>query len=165
MYRNAQRLLTLINQFLDFRKLESGKMQLKPVRQDLVAFLKNTSAAFDFKAAEKNIEFLVSATPQKIIMGFDADIVGKVLYNLLSNAFKFTPPGGTIRVIIRAESEAPDNVMISVSDTGIGIEVENLEKVFHPFYQVETDEQHSGTGVGLALTKELVELHQGSIHA
>ncbi len=163
MYRNAQRLLMLINQFLDFRKLESGKMKLHPQRQDIVSFVKNTAAAFDYKAQEQHITFSVKATPQSVVMGFDADVAGKVLYNLISNAFKFTPHGGTIEVSIIAESETPAEVILSVTDNGRGIPADKIDKVFEPFFQVEGDGQHSGSGVGLTLTKELVDLHKGKI--
>lgn len=163
MYRNAQRLLTLINQFLDFRKLESGKMKLHPQRQDIVAFVKNIAAAFEYKAQEQHIAFSVKTTPQSVIMGFDADVAGKVLYNLISNAFKFTPQGGTIDIRVIAESETPEEVILSVTDNGRGIPADKIDKVFEPFFQVEGNLQHSGTGVGLSLTKELVDLHQGRI--
>lgn len=163
MYRNAQRLLSLINQFLDFRKLESGKMELNSQRQDIVAFVRNTAGAFDFQAQERNITFMVTADPPDIMMGFDADVVGKVLYNLLSNAFKFTPEGGSISVDVKRERETPGSVVLTVTDTGSGIPAEKLDKIFDPFFQLPGDLQHSGTGVGLSLTKELVTLHKGSI--
>jgi len=163
MYRNAQRLLALINQFLDFRKIESGKMQLQPQRQDLVAFVRNTAAAFSFKAQEQHISFDVIAEPAAIQFGFDSDVTGKILYNLVSNAFKFTPAGGTISVNITAYNEAPESVEITVSDTGLGIPADKLDKIFDPFFQVESAQQHAGTGVGLSLTRELVALHKGTI--
>lgn len=163
MYRNAQRLLALINQFLDFRKIESGKMQLHPVRQDLVAFVRNTAAAFNFKAEEQNIQFEVMAEPSVIQLGFDQDVTGKILYNLISNAFKFTPVGGSISVNVTAAKETPESVKITVADTGLGIPADKLDKIFDPFFQVEGAQQHAGTGVGLSLTRELVALHNGTI--
>lgn len=164
MYRNAQRLLALINQFLDFRKIESGKMQLQPSRQDLVIFVKNTAAAFNFKAQEQHINFEVTAEPSAIRFGFDSDVTGKILYNLISNAFKFTPAGGNISVKVTAGNEAPESVQIVVADSGLGIPADKLDKIFDPFFQVEGAQQHAGTGVGLSLTKELVALHKGTIH-
>lgn len=163
MYRNAQRLLALINQFLDFRKIESGKMQLNPGRQDLVAFIRHTAAAFNFRAEEQQIDFKVAAKPLVIQFGFDSDILGKILYNLISNAFKFTPAGGRITVMVAAENENPEVIEIVVTDTGQGIPPDKLDKIFDPFFQVETAQQHAGTGVGLSLTKELVALHKGLI--
>ncbi len=163
MHRNAQRLLALVNQFLDFRKIESGKIQLKPQRQNLAAFLKNTAAAFDFRAEEQGIHFSVHTQPQFITMGFDADVTGKILYNLLSNAFKFTPSGGTIKVQATAADENPQTVEIIVSDTGLGIPADQLDKIFDPFFQVEGTQQAAGTGVGLSLTRQLVALHRGTI--
>lgn len=163
MYNNSQRLLTLLNQFLDFRKLESGKINLKPQSGDVVAFIRNTAAAFELKASQQQIDFKVTADPGTSVIGFDADVLGKILYNLLSNAFKFTPAGGQIVVDVKAASEVPDEVAITVTDTGKGIPAENLDQVFEPFFQVERTEQHAGTGVGLSLTKELAELHKGCI--
>ncbi|MCH5714862.1 hybrid sensor histidine kinase/response regulator [Niabella hibiscisoli] len=163
MYRNAQRLLALINQFLDFRKIESGKMQLQPQRQDLVAFVRNTAAAFSFKAQEQQIQFDVKAEPAVIQFGFDSDVTGKILYNLVSNAFKFTPAGGSISVKVMADSLDPEFVEIIVADTGLGIPADKLDKIFDPFFQVESAQQHAGTGVGLSLTRELVALHKGTI--
>lgn len=163
MYRNAQRLLALINQFLDFRKIESGKMQLQPSRQDLVAFVRHTAAAFNFRAGAQQIDFQVEARPSVIQFGFDADILGKILYNLISNAFKFTPAGGRVIVTVTGETAPPGLIEIVVADTGLGIPPDKLDKIFDPFFQVETVQQHAGTGVGLSLTRELVALHKGSI--
>ncbi|WP_346236658.1 hybrid sensor histidine kinase/response regulator transcription factor [Niabella insulamsoli] len=163
MYRNAQRLLTLINQFLDFRKIEAGSMQLNARYQDWVVFIKNIAAGFDFKAEDQEIEFEVASKPDKIMMGFDTDVAGKILYNLISNAFKFTPRGGHIKVSIAAANEKPESVEIRVSDDGIGIAPDKVEKIFDPFFQADAGHQQTGTGVGLSLTKELVELHKGKI--
>lgn len=161
MYRNAQRLLVLINQFLDFRKIESAKMPLQPLRQDLALFVRDTAAAFSFNAQRQHIRFEVTAVPDSIQFGFDPDIMGKILYNLVSNAFKFTPAGGTISVQVKAGSDAPESVEITVADTGLGIPADKLDKIFDPFFQVEGAKQHAGTGVGLSLTRELVVLHKG----
>lgn len=165
MYRNARRLLGLINQFLDFRKLESGSLHLHVTRQDMVAFVRNIMEAFEFHARKRNIQFLFETNKDEIVFGFDADVVGKVLYNLISNAFKFTPEGGRIAVAITANPEKPDQLLLIVSDNGIGIPSELTTRIFEPFYQVESSERKNtgGTGVGLSLTKELVTLHNGSI--
>ena len=163
MHRNARRLLALINQFLDFRKLESGSLHLHATRQDMVTFVRNIMGAFEFQARQRNIQFPLETNRGEIVFGFDADVVGKILYNLISNAFKFTSEGGRIAVTITAESA--DQLVLTVSDNGIGIPEELTTKIFEPFYQVESSERiHAGgTGVGLSLTKELVTLHKGSI--
>lgn len=163
MHRNARRLLALINQFLDFRKLESGSLHLHATRQDVVTFVRNIMGAFEFQARQRNIQFPLETNREEILFGFDADVVGKILYNLISNAFKFTSEGGRIAVTITAEG--PDQLILTVSDNGIGIPAELTAKIFEPFYQVESSERiHAGgTGVGLSLTKELVTLHKGSI--
>ena len=166
MRRNAARLLALINQFLDFRKIESGNLQLRATRQDLVAYLKNTVAAFEYKAQQKKIQLQFEANQPSIVMGFDTDIIEKILYNLLSNAFKFTPENGIISVSLSAASAVPDEVMLTVKDTGIGIPADMLTKVFEPFYQVDGGKHSTGgTGVGLSLTKELAILHKGKVEA
>src|SRR5690606_27515088 len=102
--------------------------------------------------------------PQKIMLGFDTDVTGKILYNLISNAFKFTPQGGAVRIVLAAGAEEPAYADITVADTGVGIPADKLDKIFDPFVQLEGAQQHAGTGVGLSLTKELVALHKGTIH-
>lgn len=165
MHRNARRLLSLINQFLDFRKLESGNLHLHATRQDMVAFVRNIMGAFEFQARKRNIQFPLETNREEIVFGFDADVAGKILYNLISNAFKFTGEGGRIAVAITTSADNPDQLVLTVSDNGIGIPPELTAKIFEPFYQVESsDRMHAGgTGVGLSLTKELVTLHKGGI--
>ncbi|GAB3028207.1 two-component regulator propeller domain-containing protein [Niabella terrae] len=163
MHRNAQRLLALINQFLDFRKIEAGKMPLHPQRQDIAAFIKNTAAAFDFKATQQQIQFNVETSPEEIQMDFDADLVGKIMYNLVSNAFKYTRKDGRITISVQADSALPDQVRITVRDNGVGIPQKDLPHIFDPFFQSGKNQQEPGTGVGLSLTRELVQLHQGII--
>ncbi|MCU7550641.1 ATP-binding protein [Chitinophagaceae bacterium LB-8] len=165
MHRNARRLLGLINQFLDFRKLESGNMPLHITRQDIVAFVRNIMAAFEFQAQQQDINFTFQTDIEALEFGFDADVVDKILYNLLSNAFKFTSVGGRITVSLAAASENPGQVVLSVRDNGVGIPANLIGQIFEPFYQVASKEHNNsgGTGVGLALTKELVTLHKGII--
>lgn len=165
MHRNARRLLALINQFLDFRKLESGSLHLHATRQNMVAFVRNIMSAFEFQARQRNIQFQLETNREEILFGFDADVVGKILYNLIANAFKFTSEGGRITVAITAAAENPEQLVLTVSDNGIGIPAELTARIFEPFYQVDNSERmHAGgTGVGLSLTKELVTLHKGAI--
>jgi signal transduction histidine kinase/ligand-binding sensor domain-containing protein/DNA-binding response OmpR family regulator len=164
MLRNANQLLELINQLLDFRKLESGNLPLKLVPTDLIAFVRNTAASFENRAHERNIQFSVKSTVEQLFVEIDIDKMGKVMNNLLSNAFKFTPENGEIGIDISiAQTDSP-KVILKISDTGIGIAPEALDKVFDIFYQVEgASAQHEGSGIGLALTKELLLLHKADI--
>ena len=165
MHRNAGRLLVLINQFLEFRKLESGNIRLHVTRQDMVLFVRNIMAAFEYQAQQRNIRFTFETTVAALEFGFDADIADKILYNLLSNAFKFTPKEGRITVSLSATSNQAEQVALLVTDNGIGIPPELTCKIFEPFYQVDSIEHKNmgGTGVGLSFTKELVTLHKGTI--
>ncbi|GAB4046031.1 two-component regulator propeller domain-containing protein [Spirosoma litoris] len=162
--RNAQRLLRLINQLLDLSKLESQSLVPDISRNDIVSFVDRIVHYFDELAESKRITLTFRSNYDAFDGFFDADIVEKAIYNLLSNAFKFTPPTGEVRVNLML---VPDQkkVRISVADTGIGISPEAQGHIFERFYQVA--EQHtqkkSGSGIGLALTRELVELHKGSI--
>lgn len=170
MYRNATQLLGLINQLLDFRKLESGSLKLSLSRGDMVTYIGGLVHSFDNLAEEKGIELKFNSVRKEIIASFDSDKVGKIITNLLSNAFKFTQKGGTISVNISLVidndgSSSPVEkklIEITVKDDGIGIAESNLQKIFVRFFQ-ENGSNGQGTGIGLALAKELVKLHQGTI--
>ena len=161
--RNAKRLLTLINELLDLSKLESGTMELAATRQNIVSFLKSLFFSFESLAARKGIDLGFESDADHIPVCFDPDKMEKVFYNLLSNAFKFTPGGGRITVSVGTEQD--QLVVIRVKDTGIGIPGDRLEHVFDRFYQVDASStrENEGSGIGLALARELVELHQGKI--
>ena len=171
--RNANRLLGLINQLLDLSKLEAGKLELKASKQNIVPFLKGITMSFESVAERKDITLKVIPDREQIDLYFDKEKMTKIMTNLLSNAFKFTPEGGKITVIIKPSSFPPlvkgelkgGSVEIKVRDSGIGISEEELPKLFDRFYQVDSSQtrEHEGTGIGLALTKELVELHKGKI--
>jgi signal transduction histidine kinase/DNA-binding NarL/FixJ family response regulator len=172
MLRNSQRLLNLINQLLDLSKFESGKMKLLCSRQNIVPFLKGILASFEILAEQNEQDLQFHAQEENITLYFDPEKLEKVLYNLLSNAFKFTPPGGRITVIVTKNLAKEDrflsgSVDISVFDTGIGIPEAQLPHIFDHFYQVDVSHSHEhkykGSGIGLALTKELVTLHHGDI--
>ena len=174
MYRNATQLHQLINQLLDFRKLETGNLKLVLSRGDLVSYISGIVSSFDKFAEEKEIELKFNSLKKEIITNFDADKVSKIMNNLLSNAFKFTGKGGKISVNMSLifdsdEEESVGNstekrmIEISVKDNGIGIADSNLEKIFNRFFQVGEGGTQAGTGIGLALTKELVKLHNGKI--
>ncbi|MDF1572992.1 MAG: two-component regulator propeller domain-containing protein [Bacteroidales bacterium] len=163
--RNAKRLLALINELLDLSKLESGTMELAATRQNIVLFLKSLFYSFESLAASKGIELGFESGADHIPVSYDPDKMEKVFYNLLSNAFKFTPGPGMITVSIEITQD--HLVVIRVKDTGIGIPEDRLEHVFDRFYQVDesSTRENEGTGIGLALARELVELHKGNISA
>jgi signal transduction histidine kinase/DNA-binding response OmpR family regulator len=165
MYRNAKRLLNLINQLLDLSKLDAKEMKLYQENADLVKVLHVIHASFSSLAHSKEISFNLSVPYEKIICRIDCDKFEKIFYNLLSNAFKFTPRGGKIDLIAELTDDlAGRKIKIAVHDSGPGIASDQLEHVFNRFYQGKqyfSDEQ--GTGIGLALTKELVELQGGKI--
>jgi signal transduction histidine kinase/ligand-binding sensor domain-containing protein/DNA-binding response OmpR family regulator len=174
MQRNANQLHQLINQLLDFRKMESGNLKLVLKRGDLVSFISGIVGSFGKFAEEKEIELKFNSLKKEIVTNFDEDKVAKIMNNLLSNAFKFTAKGGKISVNISLVFDAEDQdiagevsekrvIEISVKDTGIGIAQSNLEKIFNRFFQVDQSSAQTGTGIGLALTRELVKLHNGKI--
>ncbi len=170
MHRNATQLHQLINQLLDFRKLESGNLKLVLSRGDLVAYVSEIVASFGKMAEEKEIELKFNSLKKSLITNFDSDKVAKIMNNLLSNAFKFTSKCGKIAVNLSLVFDPAENsddkrlVEITVKDSGIGISESNIEKIFTRFFQVgDNNTAQSGTGIGLALTKELVKLHNGNL--
>lgn len=158
MLRNAYRLLDLINQILELARLENGKLNLVQQRGNLEQFVAMLSSSFDSLAEMNRIEFVKEISIQKAELVFDHDKLEKIITNLLSNAFKFTPPKG--KVILRAALEQT-TLMLEIHDNGRGIAPENLKDIFNPFFQ-EGNTQ-TGTGLGLALVNELVKLHRGTI--
>ncbi len=162
MIRNAQRLLRLINQLLDISKLEAGKMELKAAKGDLVHFVQLITANYTSLAASKQIKYQFYHRQDTLEAWFDPDKIEKIITNLLSNAFKFTPNGGEVSVYL---GQQDDHAEIEVKDTGIGIPPEDLDKIFDRFHQVDATHtrEQEGTGIGMTLVKELVELHQGTI--
>jgi len=162
MQQNAERLLALINQLLDLSKLEAGKMRVEIREADLARFLRQLFSSFESLAQSKHIVFRHEQSRTSQIAYFDADKMGTILTNLLSNAFKFTPQQGRIEVRV---DYGPRQAVIKVSDSGIGIAAERIPKIFDRFYQAEqsTNRNFEGTGIGLALVKELVDALQGKI--
>jgi signal transduction histidine kinase/ligand-binding sensor domain-containing protein/DNA-binding response OmpR family regulator len=160
--RNAKRLLSLVNQLLDFRKLEVQQIKLNPVLGELVQFIKDISYSFSDISEKRSIYFdFISNIPELYTL-FDTDKMEKILYNLLSNAYKFTPNQGRITVEIEAKAQT---VLIHVRDTGIGIPEENLDKIFENFFQIQVPSSmvNQGSGIGLSLVKEFVKMHNGNI--
>jgi signal transduction histidine kinase/DNA-binding response OmpR family regulator len=157
--RNTLRLLRLINQLMDFRKLENQKMLVKAAELDLVSFTKDVFVAFEPLAEKKSIDYQLITPNREIKAWFDQDKLDKVLFNLVSNAFKFTRDGGYIHVRL---TENDQSVYIEVSDNGRGMSEDHVEHAFDRFYQGE--QYHTlGSGLGLSLSKELIELHRGTI--
>ncbi len=166
MLQSSQRVLTLINQLLDLARFDSGKMKLKTAGKDIVSFSKGVLASFSIPARQKKLELEFYTSEETITLYFDSQKMEAVMYNLLTNAVKFTPGGGKITLLVSGdEGGAPGFVKISVKDTGIGISKEELKYIFNRFYQVDSPggKKHEGTGIGLALMKEIVLLHHGRI--
>lgn len=163
--RNAQRLLRLINQLLDFRKYEAGNLTLEATTQDIVSFAREVMETFKFYSDQRSITYNFHSSIEELIMDFDRDKLDKIIHNLLSNAFNYTSEGGKIDVLIEQTCDNNENhVSICVCDNGIGIPSDSLEKLFTLFYQVGGKRsQYGSSGIGLALTKELVLLHKGKI--
>lgn len=173
--KNAQRLLRLINQLLEFRKIEIGAIELSVRPGDIVKFLKDITNLFNNQASQRQIELTFQSSSKKIITAFDFDKIEKVIFNLLSNAFKFTPDHGMISVeviqhnfkydnINQKENSNNHHIQIIVKDSGVGIAEEHIPHVFERFYQVgEFQRFSSGSGLGLAYIKELIEIHGGKI--
>lgn len=161
--RNANRLLELVNQLMDLAKLEAKKMELHFAFGNMEAFLKTIAASFETLAHQNKITFKQNFHFQHTEIKFDADKIEKIIGNLLMNSFKFTPAGGTV-TLTAIEKWDENSILMSVEDTGIGISDEDKPHVFSPFHQVdETNTSKIGTGLGLSLVKELVNLHNGRI--
>lgn len=173
--RNAKRLLRLINQIMDIRKLDENRLQLNLKHRDMVQFVRTIFSSFKYQAEQRNILYRFKSNTDQFFMWFDLDKVEKIIYNLISNAFKFTKSAGSIQIKLAAPNiEISESIHrmpaipmfeILVEDTGIGIAADKLGKIFHPFFQIpsEGNVTDKGTGIGLTLTKELVDLHQGYI--
>lgn len=167
MFRNASVLLQLINQLLDFRKSESGKLNLKASKNNIVSFVQNIKKSFEELATYREIEYSIVTSNDNIDIWFDVVNLKKVIFNLLSNAFKFTPNKGEIKINITTVKKNQNKfVKIEIEDTGKGIPKKNIKFVFDRFYQIERKENSgsaTGTGIGLALAKSVIELHKGNI--
>lgn len=166
--RNAQRLLQLVNQLLDLSRLEAGKLKLETSKGNIVSFVKGITLSFESLSESKDITLKLRAERDHIELYFDKEKMIKILSNILSNAFKFTPEDGKITVSVKEikNKNKVEAVEIKIRDTGIGIPREDIPKLFDRFYQVDSSltKEYEGTGIGLALTKELVELHHGNIN-
>ena len=165
IYKNAQNLLSLVNQLLDFRKLEMKGERLHLMNGDMEEFIVSAYNNFMPMAVEKHLNFVNQSEHRALYMFFDRDKVHKIMNNLLSNAFKYTPQGGTVNLQLATEEiEERNYVRISVSDTGIGISESDLPYIFDRFYQVGNEgDEKIGSGIGLHLVREYVNIHGGRI--
>ncbi|WP_430814889.1 hybrid sensor histidine kinase/response regulator transcription factor [Carboxylicivirga sp. RSCT41] len=166
-HKNTNLLLRLINQVMDFRKVETGSLTLNASNADIVAYIIECGEAFEHMAAERNVTFNIDSNIDHLNIQFDKDIIEKVIYNLLSNAFKYGKENGSVALAILLSDEQileRQKLIIQVKDDGDGIDSENPNEVFKQYKRFRQSEQHiPGTGIGLALTKSLVELHGGTI--
>ncbi len=180
LQRNCNRLMRLVNQIMDFRKLESGHTKFEPVWGDIVKFIHDIFSSFQIMVEAKVQKFEIVCKISSLYMFFDPDKIEKIVYNLLSNACKFTPTNGSItleletifcenekQIYTKGNGELTFDkcLVIKITDSGIGIPPEKIDKIFDRFYQVDDKSVSNigGTGIGLSLTKEFVELHFGEI--
>ena len=173
IYRNAQRILRLINQLMDIRKLDKGQMFMKFRETDMVGFIDDVMLTFDYMARKKKIHFSFEHVMPQLKVWVDMNNFDKILMNIFSNAFKYTPEQGEITVILSTGRDSTrrdplkEYFEITVTDNGIGLDREKIERIFERFYQIDNDVTKSnfGTGIGLHLSRSLVELHHGIILA
>lgn len=176
IHRNSKRLLNLVNQLLDFRKMEVSGIKLQVSTGDIVSFLKEMVTSFSDMAEKKNIAYKFRSNVSELVMQFDHDKLEKIIFNLLSNAFKYTLEKGEITVEVdlidqfslisgRSSDTSKREIQVKVKDDGIGIPVNKLESIFERFTQAENSNKviEHGSGIGLSLTREFVKLHGGTI--
>lgn len=165
--RNAKRLLNLVDQLLDFRNLQEQELKADLQRNDIVPFIRDACDSFSDLSQRKRIQFIFDSSIEHLLIDFDADKMERILFNLLSNAFKFTPEGGEValRLTCGTDSAGQNWLYIKISDTGIGISPEHHDKIFDRFFQDEADTSvlNQGSGIGLSIVKEFVQMHEGFI--
>ncbi len=161
IHKNVIRLLRLVNQLIDFRKIEVDKMKISASENDILPFITDILESYKTIAQKRNIDLRLFTSERDLPVWFDINMLDKVIFNLLSNAFKFTRDNGYVHVNIKKNYEN-SSVIITVEDNGIGMSEEVVSKLFNIFFQGEY-ENHKGSGLGLALSKELIKLHKGTI--
>jgi ligand-binding sensor domain-containing protein/signal transduction histidine kinase/DNA-binding response OmpR family regulator len=171
VFNNASMLMNLVNQLLDFRKVETGGFSLDAAKTDVVALVKKVFNAFTDRARERNINFYLDLKVDQLEAWIDTDKLEKILYNLIPNAFKYTPDFGVIMILVKRgiitaqDGEQKQAVEIHIKDSGVGIPDELKNKIFDIFYQIKGSSrfENESSGIGLALTRELILLHNGEI--
>ncbi len=172
IHKNTDRLYRLINELMDYRKLELNKLSIKARELDIINFVQDVVSYFVVEASNKKIDLNIKHEIPELKVWVDIGMLEKIIFNLLSNAFKVTPEGGTITISVslkHAEKIKQNNLSeafeISVSDTGPGLKKEQLEKIFERFYQVDNlnKSYYGGTGIGLEVVRSFVELHKGKV--
>lgn len=158
--KNVDQLMVLINSLLDFRKLDVGAEHLNLTGADFVKFIREKAMLFNTYASDRSVSYSFSSRVDALPMQFDPIKLEKVLYNLLSNAFKYTPNGGNVAVYIYRED---DNVCVNISDTGYGIKEEDKKNIFQLFYQAFQKKENTGSGIGLHIVSEYVHMHGGTV--
>ncbi|MBS1664140.1 MAG: response regulator [Bacteroidetes bacterium] len=165
--RNARRLLNLVNQLLDFRKMEENELSLHATEGEVVGFMKEAFDSFRDLSERKGVGYTFCSKERELWVRFDQDKLERILFNLLSNAFKFTRAGGSVRLDVERLAQGDGGVawlLISVSDTGIGISAEKKDKIFERFYQINSPTLlNQGSGIGLSIANEFVKMQGGSI--
>jgi signal transduction histidine kinase/ligand-binding sensor domain-containing protein/AraC-like DNA-binding protein len=166
VHKNSLMLNSLIEQLMTFRKIEAGAKKLKIKKVDVVSYLKRINESFLEMAGRMNIRFTFSHDLIPVYLWFDPEMMERVFFNILSNAFKHTPAGGTIDVSVHQE-RPDDPVEIKITDSGPGIPEDSLEKIFERFYQLDREPSDTvqGTGIGLSFARDIVQLHRGTISA
>ena len=165
--RNGKRLLNLVNQLLDFRKMEYNELKLCLKKGDIIKFISEVSSSFSDVAHQKQIQYVFDSEVCAFVTSFDHDKIERILFNLLSNAFKFTPSGGHISVMLSISDGGYEQKMLAIKviDTGIGVPIESQERIFERFFQDNMPESllNQGSGIGLSITKEFIKMHGGTI--
>jgi len=159
MHKNVFRLLRLVNQLIDYRKIEYDKQQISTSPNNIIAFLNDILGSFQHTAQKRNINLNVTSKEENIVVWYDVNMLDKVFFNLISNSLKFTKNNGYITITV---TKSTDVITIAITDNGIGMEPHEVEHVFEQFYQADNGSS-KGSGLGLSLSKEIILLHQGSI--
>lgn len=162
IHDNSKRMVRLVNQVLDLRKVNSGQATLKLQKIDLVLFIRHICGYFDSHLMEKQLRINLLSDVEELLIDVDPDKIETILYNILTNAIKFSPQEGQIEIKLSRDSEM---LKITVRDEGSGVNEYELDKIFQLYYEGSSSAHIKGTGIGLALSKELVELHKGKIYA
>ncbi|MEO5910773.1 MAG: two-component regulator propeller domain-containing protein [Pelobium sp.] len=165
IHKNARRLLNLVNQLLDFREMEMKELKLQKREGEIVAFIRDITYSFKDIGDKKNIQLSFNTNYDSLTASFDHEKIERVLFNLLSNSFKFTPAGGKVSVWLTKVTDDHPMLEIKVMDTGIGIAKDKQDKIFERFFQNDVNESiiNQGSGIGLSIVKEFVQIHGGRI--